>query len=78
MNTEKGLQAPVDRAPPEVLRESTTRLAGGKVRKIWDSKLYSTICVTLGEPQNFRFPDLEKLLEIRSSRLPLAYPPIHS
>lgn len=74
MNTEKRLQAPVGRAPREVLREVTTRLAGGKVTKIRDSKLYSAISVTLGEPQNFRFPDLEKLLEVTLIPPPVCLP----
>lgn len=47
--------------PPEVLRESPAGLAGGKATKIWDSKRYSAISGTLGEPQS-----LEKLLYIYS------------
>uniref|UniRef100_A0A673UJH0 Tubulin--tyrosine ligase-like protein 9 n=1 Tax=Suricata suricatta TaxID=37032 RepID=A0A673UJH0_SURSU len=46
------------RAVAAVLRESSAGLAGGKATKTWDSKLYSAISGTLGEPWN-----LEKLLE---------------
>lgn len=52
-----------------------TRLVGEKFIQFWGS---TPVSVTPEEAQNFTFSNLEKLLNIYSSRRPLAYPFIHS
>lgn len=50
-----------------------TKPAGGKLTEPEGAEPYSATSVAPREAQNFGFPDLEKLLEICSPCLPLAY-----